>query len=300
VQHAGPVHYRDPQGSWQPIDTALVQGQHDGVAGWRNAANGFEVFLPEEVSAAAAVRLGVGGHEVAMRMVDAGGDAATLSARTPAARAEVVYGTPFAGVGVEYASVPTGVKETVVLDSPAAGSVFRFALDLSAGLSVAVVDGQVVVVDAAGTVVAEFGRAFMADSSGDAVAGYSDTVTLTVAEQSAGQALLELAADAGWLADPARVFPVRIDPTLTVPDIEGVTDAYIAQGSPSSNYGSADTLLVARSSAGEETRALVRWNEEPTEWFSEPVVVKEALLRLWTVADANPDAIPAVGVHRLT
>ncbi|HZW43721.1 MAG TPA: DNRLRE domain-containing protein, partial [Dermatophilaceae bacterium] len=304
VRSAAPLHYRDGEGVWQRIDTSLVPAQRDGVAGWRNAAGGVEVFLPERVSAAAGVRLATAGHEIDMRMVDGDGRPAALTAApvaaASAARAEVAYATPFAGVGVEYASVPTGVKETVVLDGPAAGSVFRFALDLSAGLSVDTVDGQAVVVDAGGTVVAEFGRAFMIDSSGDAVAGYSDAVTLTVAEQSAGRALLELAADARWLEDPARVFPVRIDPTLTVPDIEGVTDSYIAQGSPSSNYGSADTLLVARSSAGEETRALVRWNEDPTEWFSEPVVVKEALLRLWTVADANPDAIPAVGVHRLT
>src|SRR5207244_8703567 len=44
--YAGPVHYRDASGSWQPIDNTLVPDGSDDVT---NAANSYHASLPADV-----------------------------------------------------------------------------------------------------------------------------------------------------------------------------------------------------------------------------------------------------------
>ena len=60
----------------------------------------------------------------------------------------------------------------------------------------------------------------------------SSAITLTATKDSKGTTMT-LKADAAWLADSARKFPVTIDPTFIVGDVQ---DCYINGGSPTTSF----------------------------------------------------------------
>ncbi|MGE5398715.1 MAG: DNRLRE domain-containing protein [Chitinophagales bacterium] len=78
----------------------------------------------------------------------------------------------------------------------------------------------------------------------DSGEGYSDAVTMTVREEGANL-FVDLVPDDAWLKDPARVYPVTIDPTIDLPKtgFEG-QDTYVSNNYPTTNY-STSTFLTA-------------------------------------------------------
>jgi RHS repeat-associated protein len=117
------------------------------------------------------------------------------------------------GVAYELTSLAGGLKETMSLDSASAPSEFRFQLDLSSGLEPSLEkDGSVLVRDAQGRVFATLPAPTVADQIGASsppgtIAAYS------LERQADGTWLLTLGVEKEWLADPARRWPVAIDPT---------------------------------------------------------------------------------------
>ena len=121
VFYGGPVHYRDDQGAWQPIDTALVPSAEAGAL--RNSAGPVQLSLPAALGSGP-VRATRDGVSVAFTMRGATG---TPSPGTPqslpatseaAAKASVTYANAVEGVDVSYSAMPEGVKEDVVLAGP--------------------------------------------------------------------------------------------------------------------------------------------------------------------------------------
>ncbi|SDH67851.1 LamG-like jellyroll fold domain-containing protein [Pseudonocardia oroxyli] len=116
---------------------------------------------------------------------------------------------------LELSSFATGIKETLVLHSPAAASEWIFPLTLN-GLTPALTEtGSIDLLNAAGEVAAHFPNGFMQDSNVDPASGAaaeSPNVAFEIIEHPDGQAL-KVTADRAWLEDPARVYPVRVDPT---------------------------------------------------------------------------------------
>jgi RHS repeat-associated protein len=55
-------------------------------------------------------------------------------------------------------------------------------------------------------------------------------VKLSVAQKSKGRAIVTITPDQGWLADPARVFPITIDPTYTSGILSPNFDTYVQSG----------------------------------------------------------------------
>ncbi|MEK7214431.1 MAG: hypothetical protein AAB289_02395, partial [Chloroflexota bacterium] len=82
-------------------------------------------------------------------------------------------------------------------------------------------------------------------------------VATTVTANPAG-ARVELALDAAWLTDAARVYPVVIDPSFIpqsfAPPESGSLDTYIEQGSPSTAHDG-ESILKAGLSGGNATHA---------------------------------------------
>jgi hypothetical protein len=110
-----------------------------------------------------------------------------------------------------------GIKETLVLRSPDAPSSWTFPLVLSGLTPRLTGTGTVELLDTAGTAVAWFPHGHMQDSNVDPHSGSpaeSTGVTFRLETQD-GMPVLRVDADQAWLHDPARVYPVRVDPTTT-------------------------------------------------------------------------------------
>jgi hypothetical protein len=160
---AEPVNYRRADGTWTPIDTRLVPdggaAANTATRGWRNAADAVTVRLARRANAPELAGLAIdGGHAVGFGLADAAAVPGRVRGGT------VTYRDALPHVDVRLEPVGGGLKETLVLRSPKAPRSFVFPLRLT-GLSAAVVDGQVVLTDAAGRRRATIPAGFMTDSS---------------------------------------------------------------------------------------------------------------------------------------
>ncbi|MFE1925258.1 polymorphic toxin-type HINT domain-containing protein [Streptomyces asoensis] len=195
-----PVNYRDRKGTWQPIDSGLVE--RDG--GWANTADSVDLRLAGRADA----------DQVASVTLPSGESFGYgLSGAAPVAGAadgaRVAYPQVFPGTDLWLDSQAGGVKETLVLKSATAPHSFVFPLRLR-GLTAEADGGSILLTDARGRTRAVVPAGFMEDTDH----AVSHAVTYTLVPLPDGGQALKVTADRDWLADPARVYPVRLDPSV--------------------------------------------------------------------------------------
>jgi RHS repeat-associated protein len=229
--YASPRNRLDGRGAWVPIDTDLQ------ASGGRLApvSSDLPVSYAPTADAKALVSIGAPGRQVRTAITGAAPVAGTVSGDA----VTYVDALP-GGVDVEYATGAGVVKETLVLPAaPAPGAaVWRFPLSLDAGLVPAMTGtGGIAVRDSAGAEVAHVPAATMWDAKADPKSGdpgvYGPARLALEGSARAGWTIV-VTADQGWLADPARVWPVRVDPSLWTSG--SGYDAFAASGFPTSNY----------------------------------------------------------------
>ncbi|HEV2886076.1 MAG TPA: DNRLRE domain-containing protein, partial [Jatrophihabitans sp.] len=194
-----PVHYLDGSGHWQPIRPALVSGP--GTGGMLTATG-----------AAADIQLSPQlGSGTPLATVNFDADHAigwgVSATGHPVARVE--RGTArYAGftrdADLELAVSAAGVKETIVLHSATAPASFSFPFNLK-GITATLDHDQISLTDAQGTVRGVIPAGFMTDAAG---------VSSTAVRYGLSSNVLTVSIDRAWLADPARRFPVSVDPSV--------------------------------------------------------------------------------------
>lgn len=204
---ARPLSFRDGSGRWAPIDNRLKR-RSDGSL--RNTAGSTVIDVP--ATADGAVQISKGDRRLAFSLVGGGsmqarakGDVATFAGALP-------------GVTASYRAQGDSLKETLTLASAGTPDRYTFAIDAPGLRAELRRDGDVVFVDAAGRTRFGFSAPWMQDASGalSRAAHYA-------LKTRGGQQEVVLVLDGGWLADPAREFPVKVDPTVWT-DIWGVCE----------------------------------------------------------------------------
>ncbi|MCE7010193.1 DUF6531 domain-containing protein [Kibdelosporangium philippinense] len=194
-----PMNYRRPDGSWHPIDTTLAK---DGD-GWRNTADEVETRFGGHASAEPFVSLRwPGNQEMSFGLAGSARSAAQVTGST------ITYPGAADKTDLRIDVLPGGIKETLVLASPDAPHSWVFPLRLN-GLTARIVDGAVALIGAEGRERARIPAGFMVDSAGTPAA--SNGVRYELID---GGTALRMSADSAWLRDPARVYPVNVDPTV--------------------------------------------------------------------------------------
>ncbi|SMD03222.1 RHS repeat-associated core domain-containing protein [Lentzea albidocapillata] len=196
------VNYRKPDGTWAPIDTTFVSTGD----GWRNAADRVDLRLAGRASEDSLVRMRFDDqHEVAFGLRGTAASAGVADGST------VTYPQVMPGVDLKFEAQSGGVKEIMVLASADAPHSWTFPLRLK-GLTAKVVDDQVVLHDRDGNERGRFPRGFMTDSSIDPNTG--DPALSYGVKYQIADGVLKVEVDSAWLRDPARKFPVLVDPTI--------------------------------------------------------------------------------------
>ncbi|HYS36732.1 MAG TPA: DNRLRE domain-containing protein [Pseudonocardiaceae bacterium] len=226
--YAGPKNYQAADGSWTPIDTTVTKGA-DGR--WRENANSLGVDFAGSADdpTLASVRLD-GSRAVGYGLQGAGAVVPSVSGST------VTYPGIPPGTDLLLTTLATGVKESLVLHSADAATSWVFPLRLQGLTPRLESDGSVSFVDGGGTVASTIPPGSMFDSQVDPRSGEpqsSRAVTYQITTVAGGPALV-LTVDRGWLADPSRVFPVTVDPTL---NSSASTFAYTAISGNNSGSG---------------------------------------------------------------
>jgi hypothetical protein len=145
-------------------------------------------------------------------------EGATAVAPT-ASGSTVTYPAVFPGVDLTYVvSSANLVKEELVLHAPPAGgtdATYRFPLRLTSGLVPRPdPDGGIGVYDAKGAEKYRIPPGTMMDSNVDPHSGNSASAPVQLTLDTAGTTPVVVVRAAGaWLADPARVYPVSVDPS---------------------------------------------------------------------------------------
>jgi YD repeat-containing protein len=208
--HEGRVNFKAGNGVWTPIDTRLVR-----QPGGRYAVAANDVGVEVAGSAADTAVVTVSndpGHQVAFGLQGAAAVPAVVAGDT------ATFPGVLAGTDLVESATADGVKEALVLHSASAPTSWLFPLHLNGLTPQLSADGSVQLVDAAGVVRQRIPHGFMQDSRVDPKSGLpamSNAVTYAL-ESVAGAPALRVSVDAAWLADPARVLPVTVDPTSTV------------------------------------------------------------------------------------
>ncbi|MFN0027846.1 MAG: LamG-like jellyroll fold domain-containing protein [Acidimicrobiales bacterium] len=234
---------------WRDIDTELAQSPKQGV-GFETGkdANRFSVELAEDSSRAEGLVSFVSrGGRMSLALVGAAAAKQGVKARENA----VSFKDVLADVDVEYVVLPDGLKENIVLRKPGASSSYRFRLTPGAGERWRVeergkggewafhVNGDPepefillppVVGDSAGVAVKQPESAVTAPDQWSAAHGMA---SMSVEKQEDGSFVAVVQIDEKWLSDPAREFPVVLDPTVySQPDVADAEYNTTAGGNP--------------------------------------------------------------------
>jgi RHS repeat-associated protein len=255
---AAPVRYRDAAGRLRSIDTTVVDSDRVGVA-FENVTNPFGSFFGDASDELArfeldgrSVRLGLPGAARAVSPV-ADGDTVTFPD---------VLG---AGVDVRYRVTGRLLKEEIVLARRPVDASFAFALELDALLARELPDGSIGLypgdTDVAPSLVMP--PPFMFDSADVPGSPYGSAWSPEVTQRlvrDGDRLMVVVEPDREWLADPARVFPVTVDPTIRIqPPVNEAQDAMILSDDPASNFDGNWRLSVGTTSSG-LARSVVRFD----------------------------------------
>ncbi|WP_410814556.1 LamG-like jellyroll fold domain-containing protein [Micromonospora sp. 067-2] len=302
-----PVNYRLADGSWQKIDSNLTR-RADGrlhvtanrlgvsVAGAAPAQTG-RAAPPATpgtpgIDADLAQLTLPSGESVGYRLQ--GGTIGAPEVTGTTAR----YRDVLPEIDLELTTFDAGVKETLVLRSPQAASSWVFPLRLTGLTPRLTATGSVELLDAGGKAVAWFPHGSMQDSKVDPRSGApaeSAAVTFEIITVDDAPAL-RVVADAAWLRDPARQYPVRVDPTATT----GTTgDVYVDSDTETTNHNGDNLPVGTYDGGGVKARSFIHFDEFASDGFAGKRF-SAAKLNLYHTWSLNCTAHKAIEVHRVT
>ncbi|MGR6318180.1 DNRLRE domain-containing protein [Micromonospora soli] len=176
---------------------------------------------------------------------------------------EATYRDVRPGIDLVLRATATGFEQFLVLRRrPAADTPFAISLPLvGEGLTATKeADGSVVLRDGQEAVRGRIPAPTAWDGSVDPRAGQStrtSPVGMALRASGAGRYSLELTPDARWLADPATVYPVTIDPATT---IKPYSDTWVETDYSSSQVGSTELRLGTYDSGKSVARSFISFN----------------------------------------
>ncbi|MFB7673923.1 LamG-like jellyroll fold domain-containing protein [Kitasatospora purpeofusca] len=258
-----PVNFRRSDGSWVAIDTTLIP---DGKAGagraapvqnsWTTASGESRLSLGLTADADPLVSLELGaGASVGYSLQDAAAVQGTTQGST------ITYADARPRADLTFQAGSTSLKEMLVLKDPTAPTEWLFPLRLH-GVSAALdANGAVVFTDPAGTPRGRIPAGWMQDSAfapNTEEGQVSGGVSYELVPTTGGGQALKVTLDAAWLHAPERVYPVKVDPSLS--SVKAVDGTYIE--SPYNLDFSADTVLKVGTYDGgaHQAESYIRFN----------------------------------------
>jgi YD repeat-containing protein len=166
---------------------------------------------------------------------------------------------------LSYQVTPQSLKETITLASAAAASSLaglRFSVRAGGGLTPAAQRDGSIALTRDGAPALVLPKPFMTDATPSASSPYGFAWSPKVAQHTTWDAAtgtlgLSLSADAGWLGQSARRFPVVVDPTIVVsPTPTTAQNVMIESDAPTTNFSTIYRLSVGTSSGGVERSLL--------------------------------------------
>ena len=207
-----PTHFQDAQGHWQNIDNTLAADNSDQGFGYGNKANGWHVHFATTTHQAYVMHLQASGVALLETLDGAGNAPASVNGR------QITYPSVMPGVDLLYGLGNMHVEETLLLHDAQAPASYTFTYHVPGVVASQDEAGNITLTDAHdGHLVLEIGgtQMYEADAQGQMVPTGAGTEAVRVTLAGSGPDFsITLTPDHAWLSDPARHFPVAIDPTI--------------------------------------------------------------------------------------
>lgn len=196
--HVRPIHYKAPNGSWQPIETSLAASTKSGYS-VSNETNTIRTYLPN--TSDGWMRVEAGGGAVSFRSLD------LTQVSASAQESSVRYVDATAGVSRTYTVEPGRLKELITLESPVPAPTFRYEMLLEGLEANLGLDNSMRFLNATGEVAITIPAPWMKDA-----AGRFGRVGVSLTKSAEGL-IYGVQPSVEWLAK-AR-YPIIIDPVFT-------------------------------------------------------------------------------------
>jgi RHS repeat-associated protein len=290
--YPGAINYKTANGAWLPIDNTLVTSRLAGFA-YENKGNNYSVYFPSNLRSGP-IRFAVPAGWVEFALLGAGGNGSV-------ATDTATYRNVLPGVDVSYTAQNQGVKEKLSLASSLSPSSFTYSLRTSAGLTARQNPSRGIdLLDKSGTVQFSFEPPFVYEAAN--ADGTLGPASLQLGGTTNAQTIM-LSIDSAWLSNPARHWPVIVDPTITYGTIGSAIwkqfnganqDCYLQNGSGSSTSYCNGSSLYAGYSGGVVSRALLQFNVQNS--IPQDVTVLDADLAtyLYQTASGSPVSVDAM------
>ncbi|MCG1024920.1 DNRLRE domain-containing protein, partial [Dehalobacter sp.] len=252
-----PVHYKDANEKWQDISNKLVPSNEQGFS-LQNEANSFKTRFANNSRAPYLVSI----QNRQLYSVSWGIDNPN-NVNLVKKENTVTYPEVYSGVDLEYTQLPDGVKEDIILKAPGTSNYFTFNLKTGGLTPKLQDDGSIGLFTASngktpGEIKFSIPKPYMIDSNSEK----SLDVTFQLKSTGEDTCQLNVIADYNWLSDPARSYPVKIDPIVTVYDESASVnqDTYILENYGTQDYNSINMYSGYDSTNQGRTRSLVQFN----------------------------------------
>ena len=179
---------------------------------------------------------------------------------------EALYKEAFPNVDLQYLVTPVGIKENMILKNKDAQTSFEIEYKTNGLTAVRKNDFAIELKNKDGKVVYEIYAPFMTDAKGEK----STQLQMEIKSQKNHKLTVVFSADAAWLNDAKREYPVTIDPSFsTSQSWQNTACSYIDSAHPSTAYGygseSGYTGTVYAGTFGQGNyRSFLKMNKLPT------------------------------------
>lgn len=250
VVFSEPVHVKDNSGKFQEIDNKLKATKDlKGNTTYKNTMGLFDAaFKINEKSAVTSVKSD--NITVELSPVDFEADDMVASENN------LIYGMKGQDIQYEYSVLNTRVKENIVLNHFIEQNTFSYRMDVSGNAAVEAKDGRIIVKDSkTGEEHFMLSAPLMVDRENKE----SKNISLALEKDKDGY-IVKMTADAAWLADPSRAYPVRIDPEIDVSGFLITYDTFVESANPSNNHYLDYELYTGYSDSTGKTRSYLQFD----------------------------------------
>ncbi|MBN1173152.1 MAG: DNRLRE domain-containing protein, partial [Micromonosporaceae bacterium] len=283
-----PVNYEASDGTWRPIDPTVTAGDDGRLHAGENS---FTLTFGPLASDPRLVAVSTPeGYSMSYSL--AGAAAAPASISGP----KVTYAGALAGTDLVLTTLTTGVKEELILAAPGGPTSWVFPLTLD-GLTPRITDqGGIEFLDPTGAVRLAAPLGTMHDSNINPESGdpaQSSAIVYDLVTLDDGSTAMRVGADAAWLNDPARVYPVTIDPSVT----QNATDSTYLSSTYDGPHDTESFLKIGTWNGTEKARSFLKFDAFATTF--DGAKITSAKLKLFNTWSYNCTAQP-FSIYRVT
>lgn len=283
--YSEPIHYKNEVGEWKDIDNSLVLKKGNTSNVYTTVASDFDISIPQSLNDNQKILVNKNGYSIGMgisnpiaeteecdnlptilknikaKITNNISDESALNSsqylnltddekieydnqekmKIKKHSSTVTYKEIFPDIDLKYDISSSKIKESIVINKHQENYIYAFDMDFGDLKPVIQKDGSIALLTNKNKQVYVIEAPYMYDSKNE----ISTDVSLELEDNN----ILKVIANADWINDSNRVFPVVIDPTITLSN-SSFKDAYVSSASKLMNYATSRFLYAGKGLLG--------------------------------------------------